>query len=268
MTQFRVLRVGACIVCFVLLALGVVAVQAVQNDWDEIYIQKPIAGYALFENTDAGSYTDANAQSVNLVAPSAFPNSSRGTYFLNNVMTDQGYFIQAGLEFYKGTGRVVWTDDSFGLHPQDYSPIIPYVASHTYRFTISYWSGHWWMCGQDNAVPSSYTCHPETKMGANGTHLNAEVNTSIWVETNETLPNWYSGFSSPFQAWGALIYRNQVGQDWTTQHRHTMDSCPFTGWPAQNALSGSLTGGQTGLFTLSGVPLDCPASSYLPFIAQ
>jgi hypothetical protein len=223
------------------------------SDWTEIKLGSGSFGYAQFEDTDAGSFTDDNAQAVNLVAPSSIGNNQNlYSAFLNNVKTNTGYFLQNGLLFQSGSGKVVWTDDSHGLGAQTYN--ISYIGGHTYWVTITYTNGSWWMCARDNANPSSYTCAQEPN--GTGNNLGADLNTAIWTENGNTNSNWYQGFSSPLQAWGAKIYRNQVAQNWSTQHRHTADSCS-TSWPPTNALNGSLTGGSTGNFTLSGVPLHC-----------
>ncbi len=227
------------------------------SDWGEIYRDGVGAGFALIENLSAGSYTNDNAQSVFLIAPSSL-GSSQDTYsaFLNNVKTDSSTFfvLQNGFLFPNGEGRVVYTDINLGLVAQSYG--IPYVGGDPYRFTITYTSSTWFMCAEDYNNPSTYTCMPSSGTGV-GTTLARDLNTSIWVEDRNTNGNWYSGFSNPWQAYGALIYRNGIPQNWGSQHRHTVHECASS-WPVTSAIGGSLTGGSTAYFYLGGVPLRCP----------
>lgn len=147
----------AAVISLLLFAVRIAIVLAEGNDGDELrFYPAPIPGYALFEDTDASNYADDNAQAVYLVAPSIIPNSPLGTFFLNNVMTDGDYFIQTGLSFRNGTGNVVWTDDANGLTPRLY-PRTLYVPSHTYRFTVTYTSGLWWMCVYDATISTLFT---------------------------------------------------------------------------------------------------------------
>lgn len=222
------------------------------NDYQEF--KGPANGYADYEDTDAGLYSDDNAQSVNLIAPSAIGNTAYAVAFLNNVRPDNStfYLLQNGLMFINNTGSVVWTDSTKNLASQTYH--ITYTASHTYWVTISYTNSLWWMCARDNSVPGSYTCISESN--AVGTSLAADINTNISVENQNPNSTWYSGFSNPLQAWGAQIYRNGNGQNWGSQHHHTTDNCS-TNYPPQNALGGSMIGGSTGNFYLNGVPLRC-----------
>jgi hypothetical protein len=110
------------------------------------------------------------------------------------------------------------------------------------------------MCARDNANPSGYTCIIENN--GVGTTMAANTNTAIWLEVQNTTSSWYQGWASQFQAYNAKIYRNSVAQNWSSNHRHTIDACT-TNYPPANALSGSLTSGGSGYFILSGSPLDC-----------
>ncbi len=229
---------------------------ATGTDGTEIKFVSPSYGYAEFEDTDAGTFTDDNAQSVNLVAPASIAKRPHAVGFLNNVRTDATglfYLLQNGLAFEDGKGSVIWTDTTRGYIGQTYFGI-PYVASDTYWATITFTSGVWQMCALDIAVPPTYTCILESS--AQGTTLAPDVSTAVWVENQNASPNWFNGFSSPLQAWGAQIYRNGTGQNWASQHRHTLDSCR-TNWDPNNALAGTLVAGLTGYFYLNGVPLSC-----------
>lgn len=224
------------------------------SDWTEIKSnQHPWPGYAEFEDTDAGTYTDDNAQSVYLPAPS-IPNSNGKFSLLNNVATDSStfYLLQNGFLISGGVGHVTWTDTTHSYVAQYYS--MSYISGDTYYVTITYTSGVWQMCARDNAIPSTYTCVIENN--GVGTTLQAGTNTSIWFENYATSSSWYQGWPSQLQVYNAKIYRNGVRLDWSTNHRHTIDSCS-TNYPAANALSGSLVSAGNGYFILSGAPLDC-----------
>lgn len=261
------LRLAMVVVVPLSVTIGSGVVQA-SNDGDEIKLTPPNPGYAEFEDMDAASYPDANAQSVFLVAPAAIPNSPLATLFENNVQTNSAtfYLLQNGLQFRYGAGSVIWTDTTQSYANQLYDPIIPYVASHVYSFSITFTSGSWQMCAEDTNDPSTYRCRSEP--AATGTVLQAGINTAVWVETHSKTANWYYGFSSPLQAYAAEIYRNGVGQFWSTQQRHTMDACSSS-WPTANAISGSMVQGGVGNFTLSGVPWACPVfTTNLPDIGN
>jgi len=223
-------------------------------DGDEITSSTSMAGYAIFENTDAGSYTDDNAQSVVLNGPTTIGNPPLASALLNNVKTDSTtfYFLQDGFLFNGGSGSVVWTDTTQGYVAQTYSGLT-YSGGANFWFTITYTNGVWWMCGYSYNT-GSYVCVMEAN--GSGTTLGADINTNIFLENHNTTSNWYTGFGGSFQAWGAQIYRNGIGQNWSAQHRHTAHSCS-TSYPVSGAITGSLVGGGTGSYTLSGIPLSC-----------
>ncbi len=223
------------------------------SDWQEFKEVGP--GLAIYEDTDAGRFTDDNAQSVNLLAPNAIANRPQAVLFLNNVKTDSStfYMLQNGLEFWNGIGRVVWTDTSWGYSDQPYN--IAYIPAHHYWFSITFTNGIWWMCAMEYQQPQTYQCRSETR--GVGTTLGYDSDTSVWVENQNTDPNWYQGFDTYLFAYYATIYRNGIGQYWATQHHHTSDHCS-SNWPPANALGGSLLNGGAGFFRLSGVPVNCP----------
>lgn len=77
------------------------------------------------------------------------------------------------------------------------------------------------------------------------------------VETHTTSANWFQNFSNPLQAWDAQLYRNGVGQNWSANHRHTLNNCT-TNYPATSAVfGGTLVGASTASFKRNGVPLSC-----------
>jgi hypothetical protein len=120
---------------------------ATGSDYQEY--KAPGNGYAVYENTDAGNFTDDNAQSVYLEAPNTIANRTGAVLFLNNVKTDNStyYLLQNGLEFWNGNGRVIWTDTTHGYVDQSYD--FSYAATDTYWFTITFTNGIWFMCAED-----------------------------------------------------------------------------------------------------------------------
>lgn len=226
------------------------------SDWTELKQTASENGKALFEDTDAGNYTNDNAQSVYLGAPLSVGNSQDQygySALLNNVLTDTGRFLQNGFLFSGGNGSAVYTDDNYSYSPQYYS--MYFNAGDTYWTDITYTSGAWWMCEEDIAYPSlTYTCIPDNSI--TGTNLAPDPNTSVWAENANVGGSWYQGFSSPWRAWGAMIYINGVGQNWSSEHHHTSDACS-TSWSPTNALNSSLIGCGTGYFILSGIPPYC-----------
>lgn len=220
---------------------------------DELTRSSPSNGYVVFENVDAGSYSNDNAQSVFLGGPTTI---GSGAALLNNVKTNSGYFLQNGFIFTGGTGFIAWTSDSEGLDPVIYDTNeIDYDGTHEYWFTITYTSNVWQLCAQDMTT-SDYSCVLE--YDATGTTLAGIIDTAVWLENQNTASNWYSGFSGTWYAREADIYLNGAYQDWSSDHLHTIHACgspPL--YPTSNAMSGSLANYGTGTFTLSGVPLRC-----------
>lgn len=223
------------------------------SDWQEFKGGSGMPGYALFEDTDAGSYTDDNAQAVDMYAPSSIgANQNAYSLFMNNVRTVTGYFLQNGFVFNQGAGRVVWASTATNYALRDYN--IPYRGGRSYWFTIANTNNRWFMCGRDNQDPGTYQCIEDRS--ATGGNLALSTDTSIFAENLNTNSNWYSGFTNPWRAENARIYRNGQPYNWSSNHRHTIDACS-TSWPPSNALSGSLASGGTGYIYLAGVPLRC-----------
>lgn len=223
-----------------------------------------VSGLGIFQNTDAGLYTNDNAQSINIVVPSTIGTTQNAaSTILNNVETagSSFYFLQNGITFWSsGTAWIVWTDTTHGYQIQQYDVTkISYDPSHpSYWFTITYSNNIWYMCANDNFYldGSHYWCVSETS--AVGNNLKLSTNTSVWIENSNTNSNWYQGFGSPYQLQvkKARIYRNGIGNNWTTEQKLTNGPCGTT-WPVNNALSGTLTYGGNGYFLLPGVPLAC-----------
>lgn len=225
------------------------------SDWTEIKsTTHPSPGYAEFEDLDAGTYTDDNAQSVYIVAPST-PNNNEKFHVLNNARTNGStfYLLQDGLYLVGSSHHVSWTDTTHSYVAQFYS--MSYTAGHTYWADITYTNGAWWMCALDTSNQSTYTCILESS--GVGTTLVSGTNTAVWIENQITNnATWYSGWPTSIHVYGAKLYRNGTPQNWSSNHRHTIDSCTIN-YPPSNALSGSLVSGGNGYFLLAGVPLDC-----------
>ena len=229
------------------------------TDGQEYKLGSPANGYSIVEDTNAGLYTDDNAQDVTLVAPTPGHNqSSTGSLsFLNNFKSNTNFFMQDGMAIpANGSGFLDWADDLTTPYPDTAQPYgnLTYVAGRSYTATITRTNGVWWYCVYDN-VTHGQGCM--SRSAATGTNLLSDVNTSVFAENaNATPSNWYSGFSSPLQAYNAHIYRNQVGQPWSAQHRHTADACA-SGWYPFNSMTGSLVNGGTVSYWLTGVPYKC-----------
>jgi hypothetical protein len=218
---------------------------------DQISKSSPSNGYVIFEDIDAVGLSNDTAQSVILGGPTTL---GSGAALLNNVKTNSSYFLQNGFIFTGGTGFISWTSDSEGLIPQIYdTEVIDYDGTHEYWFTITYTAGTWFLCALDTAT-SDYTCQPE--VNATGTTLAGVIDTSVWLENQNTASNWYSAFSGTWSARQAEIYPNGSFQDWSAEHLHTAHACG-TSYPTNNAMSGTLVSNGTGTFTLAGVPLRC-----------
>ncbi|MCC6192564.1 MAG: hypothetical protein IT318_26360 [Anaerolineales bacterium] len=227
---------------------------ATGTDGTNLTTASPSPGFVIIEDTNAGLYTDDNGQQVTLVAPTIGGSQTQYVSYLNNVMSDADFFMQNGFALLSnGTGFVNWTDEATSppLAAQAYG--MGYVVGHNYRFTISRSSGIWQYCVAD-ADTGAYMC--QQRSVATGTHMKADLNTSVFVENWNANSNWSSGFSYRFRAYDAYLFRNGVPQTWSAQHRHTAEACA-SGWPVSNAISGSLVSAGDGYFYVAGTPLFC-----------
>ena len=83
--------------------------------------------FAVFQNTDAGSYTDDNAQSVKIKTPSGIgTGQDEFSAALNNVKSNTGYFMQTGMVFREGDPFIAWTEHHEKLKAQRYTAV-PYT---------------------------------------------------------------------------------------------------------------------------------------------
>lgn len=264
-----------------------------QNDWDEIDATNGIPGfpgapgYAYFENTNVEFISSIVGADVVMRAPIVGNNQDRfiyqnleigGSRLLLNARTNGStpLKIQAGLLFRKdtdpsatnGEGYLVWTTSALNLIVYTFPTV--YTAGHDYNFTISSvacCTDAWDICSMDLTIGvSTYDCR-SGDVADSGTALTLDPNygleNSVFVE-NQNLPNnpnWYDGFTNPFQVWAASNFdANHLPVVWDTNHRHTYHYCAATttpSWPATNVLSGSLEDYGFGYFELSGVPPLC-----------
>ena len=222
-------------------------------------------GWAIFQNTDAGDYTDDNAQSVRIQSPATIGTSQ--VYFsaaLNNVVTHiynngSAYGLQTGMQFDPGDvhgGTMIgWADSSRNLTPEEFTEV-PYEANHWYYFTNSYTNSVWWMCaGDDDDLDELYQC--VSSSNAPGTHLIESPNTSVWFENANYNSNWHNGFPANIVLYDAHIYRNGQSYNWKSEDRLTVHDCGQGEYPVSGAMTGSLKNAGTAQWTLSGIPLYC-----------
>ena len=225
--------------------------------WAASSASDPARGFATFRNKDAGKYTNDNAQSVLITSPSEIgENQDRWSAILNNTMTDDSFFLQSGMKFEDGGGFIGWTDDSVDLVPKEFKKIT-FSEGAEYYFTNSYTNSVWWLCAGKvvNQSVTPYECMRSPD--ATGTHLKSDQNTGVTFENANRNAGWQNGFSSTVTARGARIYRDGIGQDWVSQSRVISHSCVGSEYPIEDAISGTLQGGGTGTWTLSGIPLAC-----------
>ena len=214
-------------------------------------------GFAIFQNTDAGSYTDDNAQGVRIRTPSETGSSQiRWSSALNNVMTNASHFMQTGMKFDDGDELIIWTDENEDLEPQEFDEV-PYWADTSYQFSISRTNGTWFMCaGNDENIDEEYEC--VVSENAPGTHLKRSISTSVFFENANGNSNWHSGFPATISVSSAKIFRNGVGQAWSTEDRRTIHGCGQGEYPVADAMNSTLKNNGSASWELSGVPIACP----------
>ncbi len=213
-------------------------------------------GFAIVQNTDAGTFTDAKAQSVYLVAPNIIGKKQTAySAFLNNVITDANYFLQVGFFFSDGSGEFVWSATDQDCEAKQFD--LNYVPGHPYWTTVSSSSTYgWWVCAADAANWSTYVCLFDG--GALGTHLKLDQGTSVFVENWNPKLNWYRGFDKSFQAYGATIVRSADGisYPWTSQLPEVIN-CHLRSQQTKRTITGSLANDGSVFFDLSTIPRQC-----------
>ncbi len=211
-------------------------------------------GRAIMQNTDPASY-DLVYQNVNCYAPTVGSSQDGYSAFLNNVETDYGFFMQVGLLFIAGYGKVVYTNDNFGLEAQDFS--ISYVAGHQYSFAIQYsgTSGTWYQIAADITAQDADLF---TATNASGTKLYNFEHTSAWFENYNANSNWYSGFNSTLTAFYAkesteIEQPENNLQNWGGTSIIVRDSNNQI--ITNNVITGNLANGGSANWSLSNMPL-------------
>ena len=212
--------------------------------------------FAVFQNTDAGKYTDDNAQSVKIRTPSGIGTGQTSfSAALNNVKSNTGYFMQAGMVFREGDPYIAWTEDHLDLKAQRYTAV-PYYGSTLYQFSITYTSNSWYMCEGNDGNINQYECIASTH--ATGTHLKKNVNTSVFFENANTNDDWHSGFPNTIAVSHAKIHRNGTGQAWSTEDRWSIHACGGDQYPVAGAMNGTLKSNGAATWVMNGIPLACP----------
>ena len=226
-----------------------------RTDIDDEELSGPSRGFANFKNTDAGRWTNANAQGVKITSPSGIGTAQNvWSSALNNVMTNDNYFLQVGLDFDEARLDLIWTEDEEDLDPQ-YFTNVPYLANTRYQFSITYTSGAWQMCAGNDEDISQYECI--ISGDATGTYLKLDDNTSVFFENANSNTNWHSGFPATVALSSAKIYRNGIGQAWSGEDRKTGHQCHPDSYPVDDAMSGSLVNNGSATWVMSGIPLAC-----------
>ena len=213
-------------------------------------------GWAIFQDTEADDYSNDNAHSVYVDAPSSIGNYQ--TYWsavLLNVRTDgTGYsFIQTGLRFQGGGGYVDWTDEEHGLGPEGYDDV-SYTAGNTYWFTITYTSSVWQVCAHD-LTPDDYECKISDE--TTGDSLDEDRETSVWFENANEDTGWHSGFDNNIYVYDADIYQSGSRGDWSSEDRWTLHNCGSGEYPVGDAMVGTLKNQGNAYFDLDKVPIQC-----------
>lgn len=232
--------------------------------WQEVGNAGRGRGYAIFQNLDAGRYTDDNAQSVRIRSPRTIGDNQDDGFSaaLNNVVTEiknnKPFALQGGMQFdpddNHGGTMIGWTDSSRKLIPRKFRNV-PYRADAYFYLTNSYTNGQWWICaGDQEHIDTRYQC--VARSSAPGDNLIENANTSVFFENANANSNWHSGFPSQMVLYDATIYRNGLPNDWTRENQISAHACG-SGYPVSGAMSGSLKNGGTAYWLLSGIARAC-----------
>ena len=224
-------------------------------DIDDMELTGESRGFAMFQNTEVGGWTDDNAQGVKITSPSGIGTAQDvWSSALNNVLTDDDYFLQVGLDFDENRLDVIWTEDAERLLLQ-YFTNVPYLANTRYQFSITYTSGVWQMCAGNDENISQYECIISDD--ATGTHLEEDIATSVFFENANRNDDWYDGFPATIAVGNAKIYRNGIGQAWGEEDRITGHQCHPDSYLVDDAMSDSLVNNGSATWVMNGIPLAC-----------
>jgi hypothetical protein len=222
--------------------------------------ERPV--FAAITNDDAVLYSDDNAQSVWLKAPSYGSSQSGHSNFLNSVETNDGSIIQNGFHL-KGAGEdfawVAFTDaDEYGYWPEEYESL-EYVAEDWYFFTNTYTDSTWWACGENTEVSESYQCNELSE--SSGTQLVVSYDTSVFFENRNweygitPYDYWYESFDIPIYAKNAKLYRNGSPQNWGSERKRILEcDKSIVTWDNGTVMGGSLKNSSTAEYNIDLVP--------------
>lgn len=224
------------IILFVFLYLSLVSFSSLSlmlpKDLWEINSGNPNSnGYIFLENRDVDA--GANGQGVTIEAPKLIGIAQPAPNFqavLNNIYTTTGFFLQngIGIDYPVSGGRIEWTTTNQGLQAQGYG-MVPYYATHKYRFTISTSGGAnvWQLCALDLQIIANYECRQEIGSGS----VAKNINTSVFVENNVIARGWESTrYDGNFKVDDLVTLRAGNPFTWTKVHRHTGHAC-MGSWP-------------------------------------
>ena len=213
-------------------------------------------GFAIFQNKDAGRYTDDNGQGVKIRTPSRIgTGQDEWSAALNNTKTNTGYFLQSGMILREDRTRIVWGESHSGLQAETFKGV-PYLADTLYQFSNSYGSSVWWMCAGNDENISGYECILSAH--ATGTHLKEDQNTGAFFENANTVTTWNSGFPDEIEISSAVTFRDGIGHPWSSEDRWTVHACGSGQYPVSGAMSGTLKNHGIATWIMSGIPIACP----------
>lgn len=213
-------------------------------------------GFAIFQNKDAGKYTDDDGQGVKIKTPSSIGTGQDSfSAALNNVKTNTGYFMQTGMIFRENDPYIAWSETAVGLVAYEFADV-PYKSNTRYQFSISRSSSTWQMCAGNDEDIDDYQCVATSV--ATGTHLKEDVNTSVFFENANDNDNWHSGFPSTVSVSHAKLYRSGTGQAWGSEDRWTVHACGSDQYPVSGAMNSTLKNNGSATWKMAGIPLACP----------
>ena len=220
--------------------------------------RKPERGFAVYQNKDAGRYTNDNGQSVKIRAPSGIgTDQDLWSAALNNVLTDDDYFMQSGMLLKVGRTEIIYAEDHGDLEGEEFTQV-SYSAGTLFQFKIIRNDGSWMMCaGNDEDIENEYQC--VTSAHATGSNLKKDVATSVFFENANTSSNWNSGFPAAITVSHAKIIRDGVAYNWGTEDRRTIHTCGDGQYPVTGAMGDyTLKNNTIAYWLMSGIPLYCP----------
>jgi len=205
--------------------------------------------FSMARNDAPYYYSDVNAQSVVLTAPTMGSWQTDHSGFMNSGRTDADKALKAGLGFELGRNlpRTLFEDKD---GTRDFTSVTGW-SGHDYYFSVTYTSGEWQGCAQDR-YDSAYQCLPSTTPG---TRLVWHTDTSVFAENWNTNSDWTAGFTNPWVAREARYYRNGTPYQWDTESHLIGSVC--TSYPPDTigAITGELSYDGTAQYHIEKIPL-------------